>query len=68
MALNPVCAFRACALLAAGKEGAARAMTGELLAALGGSLPGAELYAAARFYREVGAHARLAEAKTLGLA
>jgi class 3 adenylate cyclase/tetratricopeptide (TPR) repeat protein len=43
MALNPACAFRACALLAAGREGAARAMTGELLAGLGGSLPGAEL-------------------------
>src|SRR6266699_1475624 len=148
MALNPACAFRACALLAAGREGAARAMTGELLAGLGGSLPGAELSAdlgtalaslghplalldrcglppspwlgaaralivgepgraadlsarigarpeeagarlaaarlalaaghptqaeadldaAARFYREVGAHARLAEAKALGLA
>ncbi len=45
MALNPACAFRACALLAAGREGAARAMTGELLAGLGGSLPGAELSA-----------------------
>jgi len=148
MALNPACAFRACALLAAGREGAARAMTGELLAGLGSSLPGAELSAdlgtamatlghpvtlldrrglppspwlaaaralivgepgraaglyarigarpeeagarlaaarlalgagrpfdagpnldaAARFYREVGAHARLAEAEALGLA
>jgi class 3 adenylate cyclase len=45
MALNPACAFRACVLLAAGREGAARAMTGELLAGLGGSLPGAELSA-----------------------
>ena len=45
MALNPACAFRACALLAAGREGAARAMTGELLAGLGSSLPGAELSA-----------------------
>jgi len=45
MALNPACAFRACALLTAGREGAARAMTGELLAGLGGSLPGAELSA-----------------------
>jgi hypothetical protein len=45
MALNPACAFRACALLGAGREGAARAMTGELLAGLGGSLPGAELSA-----------------------
>jgi tetratricopeptide (TPR) repeat protein len=43
MALNPACAFRACALLAAGKEGAARAMTGELLAGLGGSVLGAEI-------------------------
>src|SRR6266498_2647821 len=129
MALNPACAFRACALLAAGREGAARAMTGELLAGLGGSLPGAELSAdlgialaslghplalldrcglppspwlgaaraliageparaadlyarigarpaeagaeldaAASFYREVEAHARLAEAEALGLA
>jgi class 3 adenylate cyclase/tetratricopeptide (TPR) repeat protein len=45
MALNPACAFRACALLAAGKEGAARAMTGELLAGLGGSVLGAEISA-----------------------
>src|SRR6266542_2486641 len=45
MALNPACAFRACALLAAGREGAARAMTGELLAGLGGSLLGAEISA-----------------------
>src|SRR6266536_2765824 len=59
MALNPSCAFRAGARLAAARLALAAGRPADADADLG---------TAAAFYREVGAHARLAEAEALGRA